>query len=312
MGIKRKIVLKQIYSQKPIIVILGPTASGKSDLAVELARRFNGEVVSADSRQVYKGMDISAGKITKKEMKGVPHYLLDVASPKRIFTAAQYQKLARAAIKKIWQEDKLPIICGGTGHYIQMVIDNLQIPKVQPDWQLRQKLEKQSAEKLYQWLEKLDPRRAKNIDRFNRRRLIRAIEIVKISGRPVPPFQIKPQKNVLILGVKKPLPEIKKLIAKRLKKRLRHGMIKEVKKLRFENKISWEKIESFGLGYRWISLYFKNGIAKKKLFEKICQAEKNYAQRQMTWFRRDKRIKWIKNFKEAEKVIKQFYLRAIN
>ncbi len=131
--------MKKSSAENPhkIIVILGPTASGKSDLAVILAKKFNGEVISADSRQVYRGLNIGSGNITKKEMSGVPHHLLDVVSPKKIFTVAQYQKFARAAINRIWQKNKLPILCGGTGFYIQAVIDGLIIPEVKPNLKLR-------------------------------------------------------------------------------------------------------------------------------------------------------------------------------
>ena len=165
-------------NHKKLVVIVGPNASGKSDLAVKLAKKFNGEVVSADSRQVYKGMDIGTGKITKEEMQGIPHYLLDVASPKRRFSVAQYQKKAIEAIKKIQKKGKLPILCGGTGFYVQAVVDGLVFPKVKPDWKLRKKLEQKSAKGLYEYLKKLDPERAKTIEKDNKRRLIRAIEIV--------------------------------------------------------------------------------------------------------------------------------------
>ena len=129
---------------KKLIVILGPTASGKNRPVIRLAKKYNGEIISADSRQVYKGMDIGSGKITKKEMAGIPHYLLDVANPKRKFTVAQYQKLALKAIKNIQNKEKMPILVGGTGFYIQSVVDGIIIPEVKPDWKLRKKLEKKS------------------------------------------------------------------------------------------------------------------------------------------------------------------------
>ncbi|PJA84414.1 MAG: tRNA (adenosine(37)-N6)-dimethylallyltransferase MiaA, partial [Candidatus Nealsonbacteria bacterium CG_4_9_14_3_um_filter_37_13] len=150
--------------EKKLIVILGPTASGKSELAVRLAKKFNGKIVSADSRQVYRRMDIGTGKVTKKEMKGIPHYLLDVASPKKRFTVIQYRKLALKAINKILKNVHVPILCGGTGFYIQAVVDGIIIPEVPPDWRLRKELEKKSTEELYQILKKLDPRRAKTIE----------------------------------------------------------------------------------------------------------------------------------------------------
>ena len=136
---------KQNGKKQKIIIILGPTATGKSDLAVRLAKKFGGEVISADSRQVYKGLDIGTGKITKKEMAGVPHHLLDVAHPKKVFTVSDYKKLAERACKKIWDGGKIPILCGGTGFYIQAVADNIVLPEVPPNKKLRAQLEKKTA-----------------------------------------------------------------------------------------------------------------------------------------------------------------------
>ncbi len=178
--------------QRKLIAIVGPNASGKTGLSIKLAKKFNGEIVSADSRQVYRGMDIGTGKVTQKETQGVPHYLLDVASPKSRFTVAQYQKMAKRAIDKIFKKSKIPFLVGGTGLYIQAVVDDIVIPKVKPDWKLRHKLEKEPAEDLFKKLEKLDPKRAKNIDRNNKRRLIRAIEICLKTKKPVLPLQKNP------------------------------------------------------------------------------------------------------------------------
>ena len=170
-------------SKRKIIVILGPTASGKSALAVKIAKKINGEIISADSRQVYKGLDIGTGKITRKEMGGVPHYCLDVVSPKKIFTVADFKKCAEKAIEKIFAKNKIPIIVGGTGLYIQAVVDNIVLPEVKPNWRLRKELEKKTTEEMFKMLKKLDPERAKNIDAKNPRRLIRAIEITKEIGK---------------------------------------------------------------------------------------------------------------------------------
>ena len=177
-----------------LIVILGPTASGKSDMAVKLAKRFNGEVVSADSRQVYKGLDIGTGKITKKEMQGVKHHLLDVANPKKQFTASDFVDLTSGLIRQIVNRRKVPIICGGTGFYIDALLGDKQIPEVPPNLKLRKELEKKSVEKLFEILKKLDPERAKNIDAKNPRRLIRAIEICKVLGR-VPKLHTRNSKS---------------------------------------------------------------------------------------------------------------------
>lgn len=291
--------------KKPILVILGPTASGKSSLAVKIAKKFNGEVISADSRQVYKGMNLGTGKITKKEMEGIPHHLLDVASPKRKFTVVQYRKLALKALEKIFKKGKLPIICGGTGFYIQALIDGITIPPVPPDWKLRRKLEKKSVEELYELLKKLDKKRAETIEKKNKRRLIRAIEIAQKLGK-VPPLKKEPLPYpVLMLGIKKEKKELKKLIRKRLLKRIRQGMIAEVKKLK-KSGISWKRLEEFGLEYRWVARYLQNKISKEEMIEKLQKEIENYAKRQMVWFKKDKRIIWIKNQREAEKLVRNF------
>ena len=169
-----------------LIVILGPTSSGKTDLSVKLAKKFKGEVVSADSRQVYKGMDVGSGKVTKKEMAGIPHYLLDVASTRQRFSVAQYQKLAMKAIKKIQTNNKIPFVVGGTGFYIQSITDGVVVPEVKPDWRLREKLEKMTVVEMFEKLKKLDPKRAESIDQKNPRRLVRALEIVLKTGKAVP------------------------------------------------------------------------------------------------------------------------------
>jgi len=309
--------------KKPkIIVILGPTAAGKSNLAVKIGRRFNGEIISADSRQVYKGMNLGAGKITRKEMQGIPHYLLDVANPRTRFSVAKYRKLALAAMGKIFKKNKIPVICGGTGFYLQAIIDGVLIPEVRPDWKLRQKLTKKTTRELYQILKKLDPKRASNIDKNNPRRLIRAIEIVLKTKKPVPAFQKNPLAYpVLIIGIKKSLPELKKLISQRLLKRLKQGMVVEVKNLK-RSGLSWKRLEEFGLEYRWLARYLQNKISYREMIEGLQKDIEHFAKRQLTWFTRqnfaeqnlggfkkDRRIQWVKNHKEAEELIKEFLSR---
>ena len=313
-------------SRNKIIVILGPTASGKSDLAVKLARKFNGEIVSADSRQVYKGMDIGTGKITKKEMQGIPHYLLDVVSPKTRFSVANYQKLAFKVIRQILEKRKTPFLAGGTGFYIQAVVDGILMPKVKPDWNLRKKLEKKPVSELYKMLVKLDPNRAANIDKNNPRRIIRALEIVLKTKSPVPP--LAPQKTqfkALFLGVKKEPKELKRLIEKRLLKRLKNGMVEEIRKLhpvkcrkaaissktKLFNRVnrsgvSWKRLEEFGLEYRFIAQYLQGKLNYDEMVQKLQKEIEHYAKRQMTWFKRDKRIKWVKNYKQTEKLVRNF------
>jgi len=302
---------------KKIIVILGATASGKSDLAVKIALWFSSkkikkefkiegaEIISADSRQVYRGMDIGTGKITKEEMKGIPHHLLDVASPKRNFTVAQFVDLAKKAISKIFKKKKIPIICGGTWFYIYALVDGYTFPRVKPDWKLRRKLEKKSKEELFEELKKLDPERAKTIDPHNKRRLIRAIEIAKKLGK-VPPLKKQPLPYpVLFLGIEKNFSELKKLIEKRLLKRLKQGMIEEVKKLR-ESGVSWKKLESFGLEYEWIAKYLQGKIEKEEMIKKLQKDIEKFAKKQIKVFKKDERVVWIKNEREAKKAVRKF------
>jgi len=290
---------------KKLIVIVGPNASGKSELAVRLAKKFNGEVISADSRQVYKGLDIGSGKITKKEMRGIPHHLIDVISPKRTFTVAQYQKLALKAIKNIWQREKLPIICGGTGFYVQAVVDGLIIPEIKPDLKLRKKLEKKSTEELFNLLKRKDQRRAKEIDRHNKRRLIRALEIVEAIGR-VPKLKTEPLRaEISIIGIKKSRSALKKLIHRRLIKRLKMGLLKEVEKLHRQG-LSWQRLENFGLEYRFGAQLLQGELTEKEFIAKLENAIYHYAKRQMTWFKRNKRIQWIEKPQKAFSFIKNF------
>ncbi|MCH8325933.1 MAG: tRNA (adenosine(37)-N6)-dimethylallyltransferase MiaA [Bacteroidetes bacterium] len=237
---------------------------------------------------------------------GIPHHLLNIASPKRKFTVVQYQKLALKVIKKIQKKNNLPILVGGAAFYIQAVVDGIIIPSVKPDWKLRKKLEKKTIQELFKMLKKLDPRRAKTIESKNKRRLIRALEIVIKTKKPVPLLKKnKPQFEVLILGIRKDPEELKERIRKRLLKRLKQGMIAEVKKLR-KSGFSWKRLEEFGLEYKYIALYLQNKITKKELIDRIQKESEHFAKRQMTWFKRDKRIKWIKNLQESEKLAKNF------
>lgn len=291
--------------QKPkILVIIGPTASGKSDLAVKLAKKFNGEVISADSRQIYKGMDIGTGKITKKEMAGVPHYLLDIASPKTRFDVARYQKLAHKKIADILKRGKLPIACGGTGLYIKAIVENQQYPDIAPNWKLRKILEKKSNEELFAILKKLDPKRAEIIDKKNPRRLIRAIEIAKQAGK-TPPIKNNPLYDALLIGIKKSPDELKKTIATRLHKRIRQGMIAEVEKLRSQG-VSWKRLEEFGLEYKYISLYLQGKIDKQTMLETLETKINQYAKRQMTWFKKTSNVFWVKKYKTSEELTMRF------
>ncbi len=296
-------------TKNKVIVILGPTSSGKSEVAVKLAKKYNGEIISADSRQVYRGMDIGTGKVTKKEMRGIKHWMLDIVNPKTEYNVAKFKKQTDRIIEDILQRGKVPIICGGTGFWIKAIVDNVNFPKVKPNKELRNKLCNYSAGRLYKMLQKLDPERAKNIDAKNPARLIRAIEIAKVLGA-VPRYAICDTRYAFLqIGINVPKEKLRKNIQKRLEARFKQGMIKEVKDLHNPpagEKLSWKKIQSFGLGYYWIPLYLQNKLSKKELFEKVYLAEKNYAKRQITWFKKDARIKWLKDYGKIENLTKIF------
>lgn len=331
-----------------IIVILGPTTSGKSDLAVKLAEKFNGEIISADSRQIYKGMDIGTGKVPKDKSKiknqksklqgkiqnlyyykGIRHHLLDVVNPRQKFDVVRYKKLADKAIEDILRRKKLPIVCGGTGFYIQAIVDNVIFPEVKANEALRKKLEKYSLERLLKTLKKLDSKRFKTIDQKNKRRIIRAIEIAVTLGK-VPKLKSIPKYNALQIGIDINKETLRKNIGKRLEKRLKQGMIAEVKKLHQQglsagrHGVSWKRLIEFGLEYRFIAFYLQDKITKPKnktsslqnRQEMIYQLEtaiNQYAKRQITWFKKDKRIKWLaeknapaQNEKMSEKLTDAF------
>jgi tRNA dimethylallyltransferase len=292
--------------QKPLaLVVLGPTASGKSTLAVELAREFDGEVISADSRQVYRDLDIGSGKITKAEMAGVPHHLLDLADPRETFTVADYQKLAREKMAEILARGRLPIICGGTGFYIQSMVDNLALPEVPPDEMLRVRLLTFSTDELFEKLKELDPKRAETIDRNNPHRLIRAIEIATALGQ-VPP-KLKDTEcplNFVQIGLN-PKPELlRQKIHDRLFSRLDTGMIGEAKALHAAG-LSWERMEALGLEYRYLARLLQNKITREEFETELELAIWHYAKRQLTWFKRDQTIKWVNSLAEARAIVNQ-------
>ncbi|MEN9649620.1 MAG: tRNA delta(2)-isopentenylpyrophosphate transferase, tRNA dimethylallyltransferase [Candidatus Parcubacteria bacterium] len=296
------------HTKPKLLVVLGPTAVGKSDLAVELALRFNGEVISADSRQVYKQLDIGTGKITKKEMKKVPHHLLDVVSAKKVFSVSDFQKKAMSAADDIISRGKLPILCGGTGFYIQSLVDGVVLPEVPPNEALRKKLSKKSAEKLYDMLLKIDQERAADIDKHNPVRLIRAIEIAKALGR-VPKAVYNSPFSTLQIGLDISDELLKAKIHKRLLARLKKGMLKEAQNLHAAG-LSWKRMEMLGLEYRYMALFLQKKISKQEMIERLTFDIWHYAKRQRTWFKRDARIKWFsptpKDLKKISKEVKDF------
>jgi len=310
------------------VFITGPTSSGKSDLAIYLAKKFQGEVINADSRQVYKYLDVGSGKISKKEMSDIPHHLLSIANPKINYSLAKWLKDTEKAVKKIVKKNKLPIFCGGTILYLKAIKEGWVLPQVPPNYKLRKKLEKKSNEELYQEIKRLDPRRAKNLDPKNKRRLIRALEIIHALGK-VPKIKKKPKYHLLIIAPKIEKEKLFKKIKKRLIKRV-PGIIKEIKKLR-KIGLSFKKIISFGLEYKWFGSYAQQKEFKQKLHKidrlNVKQAEfiKNkqkltlnsatsecykdilrFARRQIRELRKIKEVIYVKNKKEAIKIVEKF------
>ncbi|HAS84874.1 MAG TPA: tRNA (adenosine(37)-N6)-dimethylallyltransferase MiaA [Candidatus Yonathbacteria bacterium] len=284
-----------------IIAVVGPTASGKSALAVEIARLVNGEIISADSRQVYTGLDIGTGKVTKREMLGVPHHMLDVINPKRTMSVVQYERLATREIEDILKRGITPIICGGTGQYVDAVLTTASFPEVPPNAKLRKKLEKLSAEKLFKKLQKMDPARAKTIDAKNPRRLIRAIEIAEVLGSVPSREPATERYDTLYIGLALPKEELSERIHKRLVARMRQGILAEAKRLH-EKGLSWKRMKALGLEYRFLAQFLQNKISKEELLDLLEIAIRQYSKRQIVWFKRNEKIKWFEP-SESKKVL---------
>ena len=320
----------KLTKNNKIIVILGPTSSGKSSLAIKLAKNFNGEIISADSRQVFKDMNLgtgkvegSWGKIKDKPFyiyKNVIHHLIDFISPKEDYNVSHFKKDCEEKILEILKRSKTPIICGGTGFWIQAVVDDIIFPQIKPNPELRQNLKEKTVLELFKILKKLDPKRASNIDAKNGARLIRAIEIAENLGK-VPEIKINRNLNsrkinnqsIEFLQVGIPINKYKlaEKIQTRLGERFNAGIIEEISRLTQKYNLSKEKIQIFGLAYALVPSYEKAEITRKELFDQIVQAEKKYAKRQMTWFKKDPRIFWNENYSSIEDKIKKF-LRANN
>jgi len=300
-----------------LIVILGPTASGKTDWSLHLAKKFGGEIISADSRQLYKKMDIGTAKPLgqwKREgfkknyyVDDVPHYLVDFLDPGKYFTAAEFHDQAIKYAKMIHMKNKIPFVVGGTGMYIQSLVDNYKMPRIAPNKKLRRSFEEKSIEDLVEWLKQVDPISAEIIDINNKRRIIRALEVSILSGEPFSTQQKMGEQlfDILQIGLKAEKEIIHQRIEDRVDKMIQEGILEEIKKLQ-KQKYSWDLPSMSGIGYRQFRDHLEGKESLEDAIKKLKRETKHFAKKQMTWFKRDQRINWLENRDEAEKLIAKF------
>jgi tRNA dimethylallyltransferase len=281
-----------------LVVILGTNASGKSDLGLRLAKQFGGEVVSADSRQVYRGLDLGSGKITPAQAATVKHHLIDVAEVSEYYSLAQYQRAAYNAIDSIFSAGKLPLLVGGTGLYISAVVEGYQLVDVPPNDRLRDELESLPLPQLVEQLEKSDPEAASRVDKSNQRRLIRSLEIARAGHAHSAAHKNSPRYNCLQLGLTWPREILLQRIENRLQERLVKGMIDEVAGLRARG-VSDLRLDKLGLEYRYIARYLRGELRTlDELRSQLGIAIRQLAKEQLTWFKRDRRIIWLDPFRD--------------
>jgi len=277
-------------NKKPLLVILGGTASGKTALSIKIAKEFDGEVISTDSRQVYKYMDIGTAKVTPQETEGIPHYMIDIVDPAEEFTLADFVSQAKKHIADIHFRGKLPILAGGTGLYTRAICDNFDIPRVPPNHELREKLDKLYPQELYLKLKELDPEAAEKIHPNNKRYTIRAIEIAMADKKP----EQKPQTeyNVLKFGIEWDREKLYERINTRSANQIEEGLINEAKTLLAKGyDENLPSMSSFG--YPEMIKYIKGELTLDEALELLQKNTRNYAKRQLTWFRREPNVNWV-------------------
>ena len=304
--------------KEKVIVICGPTASGKTALSIELAKRINGEIISCDSMQIYKDMDIGTAKPTTEEMQGVKHYLIDFVSPDERYSVADYKKEAKTTIKEIMGKGKVPIIVGGTGLYIDSLIYEIEYPNIEFDEEYRKKLEQiveyEGLEKLYQQAKEIDPEAIRKISENDKKRILRILEIYHATGKNKTEQERESRKKEVeydyrVFALNWDREKLYERINKRVDIMLEKGLVDEVRKI-------YEKYDKFptamqGLGYKEVVEYLKEEITEEEMVEKIKQETRRYAKRQLTWFRKNKQTIWVNAQNELEDNIK-FVLESIN
>lgn len=280
---------------KPLIAILGPTAVGKSALAIRLAQEFRGEIISADSRQVYRGMDVGTAKPTREEQALVPHHLIDLVNPDENFTIAQYQQLAYQVISAIHARGSVPFLVGGSGLYVRAVLEGLTIPRVEPNPARRRELETQAPEQLYARLQALDPIAADKIDPRNTRRVIRALEVCEAILGPFSALQTReaPDYRVLRIGLTMPRDQLYERINGRVDEMIARGLVAEVRAL-IEQGYAPDLASMSGLGYRQIAMHVKGEIGLEEAVRQLKRDTRRFVHHQYSWFRLDDPgIRWF-------------------
>ena len=291
-----------------VIVICGPTASGKTGLSIELAKKINGEIISADSMQIYKEMDIGTAKVTKEEMQGIKHYLIDIVFPDERYSVADFKKDAENSIEEILKKNKVPILVGGTGLYIDSVIKGIEYNEINTDLKYREKLEKiaekEGLDKLYKMAMQIDKNATEKISSNDKKRILRVLEIYKSTGKTKTELEIESRKkeseySFYVFGTELDRKKLYEKINLRVDKMIEDGLVEEVKRI-------IEKYKSFptsmqGLGYKEIRGYLEGNFTKEEAIEKIKMETRRYAKRQITWFKRNKNIIWL-NMEEENSV----------
>ncbi len=314
-----------------VITIIGPTASGKSEIAIKIAKDFNGEIISTDSRQIYKGMDIGSGKefgrierLGKREnitryayiSSGIPHYMIDILHPNTEYNVSKFVNKAQKIRADIWKRDKNPIIAGGTMFWAQALVENNTFTKVPPNYNLRKNLEMKSVEELFEILKDKDLRRAKEIEGKNeinnKVRLIRALEIIDTLGYVPEQKKIEINyKHNLIIAISLQKEILYKKQEKRMDKWFSNGIFNEINTLHTEMNVPWSRLESFGLEYKWCTKYIRNQISYEEMRKNTIHDLKKYTKRQLTWIKRWEKqytnINYVKNYDEAQQLVKNFY-----
>lgn len=310
-------MLSDLHKLPKLLVLLGPTTAGKTEWGLQLAKKFNGEIICADSRQIYKKMNVGTAKIPGEWRRNglrrtyfvedVPHHLVDCIDPGKKFSAAEFRDKAVKYAKLAYQNERVPIVAGGTGLYIQALVDNLKIPRIPPNYKMRNSFETKTADELLTLLKFMDPESAKTVDPYNKRRIVRALEVCIMSGERFSEQKGKgePLFDVLQIGIQVDRDLLHERIDERVTSMIERGLLEEIKSL-LKQKYSWELPSMSGIGYRQFKGYFEGAHTLDDAVQLLKRDTRRYARRQMVWFKRDSRIKWCRDYAEAEKLAEDF------